>query len=80
MGLLQFRVLAVGLILLILCVLILLSFEKLTDKIANFLGHKGSSTNKDFYIFCFTLIIYFVLVIVILAKAYFRIKIGLGYL
>ena len=80
MGTLQLITVAVGIFLLCLDLVILLNFALVTDKIANFLGHKGSSTNKDFYIFCFTLLLYFALVIFILAMAYFRIKIGLGYL
>lgn len=80
MGLLQFCVLAVGLILLHLFFVILLYFSLLTDKIAKILGHKGSSTAKDFYIYRFTLLIYIVLLIFILVLGYVLTKMGLGYL
>ena len=94
MGLLQFSVLALGLILLLLCSIILLYFSSLTDKIANFLGHKGSLsdkaaiflgykgslTDKELYIYSFTLLIYIVLLIFILVLGYVLTKMGLGYL
>lgn len=80
MGLLQFSVLAFGLILLHLCPIILLYFSSLTNKIANFLGHKGASTDKDLYIYSFTLLIYIVLLIFILVLGYVSTKMGLGYL